>query len=437
MAHDRRLSTLEASFLEMEGPGIPMHVAGVSMVGGPPISLSDLRELITRRVRRLPVFHRRVGGGLLGVARASWIGARLDIDEHLFHHRLVAPGRMRDLCALCARIQETPLSRDQPLWEVHLIDGLASGDQALVIKTHHAITDGLAGVEVAQSIFDPPDGSPRPRLHETRFGTKINALGITAAQSLLGLAYQLAGGPLAAPGPFNGPVGPHRAFGATALPMEAIRRVKQRVGGSVDDLIVATVAAGLYRHLVDAGHPAIPRGLRAMLPVSTRHSGRAVQLGNQVSSIFIDLPMRSDDVAELVPEIARAKTTLRMAYASEGGTLLVEAAGLLPAPLHGRLMRLVSSLPFAHLVLSDIPGADVQLRLLGRPVKVSYPMMPLTRNIGLSIAAVSGAESVGIGVTADPSLVPSPQRIATAIGRAFTAAERVGGTRSLRRKAAA
>lgn len=436
MAGDRRLSALESSFLEIEAPGRPMQVAGVSIVGGPAISLADLRDLLTKRVRRLPMFHRRLSGDVFGLTRGSWVGSRLDIDNHVFHHRLASPGRMRDLWALCAAIHETPLCREHPLWQVHLIDGLAGGDQALMIKTHHAITDGLAGIQIAEVVFDPLDGSPRPRLPETRFGTARNTGGLTAVQGLLGLAYQAAGGPLAAPGPFNGPVGAHRAFGATSIPMDAVRRVKRRVGGTVDDVIVATVAAGLYRHLVDAGYPEIPRGLRAMLPVSTRRARPGMQLGNQVSSIFIDLPMRSDDVEELVPEIARAKSTLRAAHASEGGALLIEAAGLLPSPVHARLMRLVSALPFAHLVLSDVPGPDVQLRLLGRPVKVCYPMMPLTGNVGLSIAAISLAGSIGIGVTADPNLVPSPQRIATAIGRVFTAMAPARAARRVTRKAA-
>lgn len=413
-----------------------MHVAGVSIVGGPPIPLPELRDLITKRLRRLTSFHRRVAGDKFGLGRGSWIGGRVDVDDHLFRHRLRPPGRIRDLLALCARIQETPLSRDQPLWELHFVDGLQHGDQALLIKTHHAITDGLAGIEIAEVVFDPPEGAQRPRLPETRFGMTRSTPGLVAAQSLLGLAYQVAGGPISSPGPFNGPVGPHRAFGAAALPMDALRRLKRRLGGSIDDVIVSTVAAGLYRYLVEAAYPEIPRGLRAMLPVSTRRAGRGVQLGNQVSSIFIDLPMRSPDVAELLPEIAHAKATLRMAHASAGGTLLVEAASLLPSPLHGLVMRLASSLPFAHLVLSDVPGPDLPLRLLGRPVKVCYPLMPLTRNVGLSIAAISLSGAVGIGVTADPNLVPSPQRIATAIARAFAAAEPARSARALLHQAA-
>lgn len=424
MAHDRALSALEASFLNLEAPETPMHVAGVTIFDGTPrVTLDDLRVLLHSRLHRLPKFRQRVSTNLLGVTRERWTPGRVNLDEHLFHHRLRAPGRMSDMFALCGRIHETPLDRGRPLWEVHLIDGLDGHDQALLVKTHHAITDGLAGIEVAEVLFDPVDGGPRPSVPETRFATVKAMPGLSAVQSVLGLAFMAAGGPLALPGPFNGPVGMHRTFGATTLSMDAVTRAKRRLGGSVDDVIVATVAAGLYRYLVDVRYAEIPHALRAMLPVSTRGAERAIRLGNRVSSIFVDLPMHTADPAEVLPAIAHAKATLRLAHAAAGGSLLVEAAALLPAPLHRPAMRIVSALPFAHVVLSDVPGPELPLQVLGHRIKACYPLMPLTANIGLSIAAISLGGAVGIGVTADPGLVPDPQRVATAIGRAFATLE--------------
>lgn len=424
MARDRSLSAVEASFLDLEAPETPMHVAGVTIFAGtPPVTLADLRVLLRSRLRRLPRFGQRVTSRRLGLARGRWTRARVDLDDHLFHHTLRGPGRLTDLYALCGRIHETPLDRSRPMWEVHLIDGLENGDQALLVKTHHSVTDGLAGIEVAEVLFDPAEGAPRPGLPRTRFAMATASPAVSVLQSVLGLAYLAAGGPLAVPGPFNGPVGPHRVFSATSLPMDAVRRAKRRLGGSVDDVVVATVAAGLYRYLVDVRYPEIPHALRAMLPVSTRGAERGIHLGNHVSSIFVDLPMRSRYIPDLLPAITQAKATLRIAHAAAGGSLLVELSGLVPPPFHRPLMQVVSAMPFAHLVLSDVPGPDVPLRLLGRPIRACYPLMPLTGNVGLSIAAISMGGSVGIGVTADPGLVPNPQRVAAAIGRAFAALE--------------
>ncbi len=418
------MTSLEASFLALESPGIPMHVGGLVLLDGrQPVAFDELRELLAPRLRRLPKFRQRIAGGALGLTRPRWTSARLDLDAHLFHHRLHAPGRLHELFALAARIHETLLPRDQPLWEMHLVDGVNGHDQALLIKTHHAITDGLAGIEIAEVLFDPDRGNGRPPLPATRFATTPPLPGWAAVQAALGVAYATAGGPLALPGPFNGPVGPHRAFGATAISLDAVRGAKRLMGSSIDDVIVATVGAGLFRYLREVGYPEIPHALRVMLPVSTRRPEKRVRLGNSVSSIFIDLPMRTTDLAELVPAVAHAKATVRAAHAAAGGTALVELAAMLPAPVHRPLLQIVSALPFAHVVLSDVPGPDSPMNLLGRRITACYPLMPLTRDIGLSIATVGMAGRIGIGVTADPCLVPNPQRVANAIGRAFGAFE--------------
>jgi hypothetical protein len=139
---------------------------------------------------------------------------------------------------------------------------------------------------------------------------------------------------------------------------------------------------------------------------------------NEVSAIFIDLPMDIDDLPTLVCRIAEAKATLRTAHAAEGSAMAVQAAGLLPAPLHAALLKAVSGFPFANLVLSDVPGPDQPLYLLGRRIAACYPLMPLAPSVGLSIASVGMGDAIGVGLTADPMLVPDVQRIASAIEHA-------------------
>jgi hypothetical protein len=152
--------------------------------------------------------------------------------------------------------------------------------------------------------------------------------------------------------------------------------------------------------------------LRAMLPVSTRPSGDGSQLGNQVTAVFIDLPLDSSDLPTLVQRIATAKSNLRSAHAAAGMSMLIEAAGHLPSPLHYAVARMASSLPTYNLVISDVPGPDEPLFVLGRRVEACYPMIPLSASAGLSVAAVSIAGQVGFGIVADPNLVPQPKRLA-------------------------
>jgi len=412
------MTALEASFLALERPGLPMHVAGVVVIEpGKPVTMDELRLMVATRIRRLPRFRQRARFRPLGLARPEWVRVpRVGLGRHLYHHHLPEVGRSARLNELCGRIHETLLPRDRPLWEMHLIDGLDGGGQALVVKTHHAITDGLAGIEVAEALFDRAPSSPRRlELPPTRFAGAGAPSPFTALQSLLGVAFTAAGGPLALQGPFNGPVGAHRAFAMATLRMDAIRRAKQEFGGSVDDVMLAVVAAGLRRYLRGVRYPDVPHALRAMLPVSTRPSAGKAHLGNHVTSVFVDLPMGTDELPELVRSIAASKSTLRSSHAAGGMAMLIEAAGMLPNPLHGAVVRFAAGLPYANLVLSDVPGPDEPLFLLGHRIVACYPMIPLPPGIGLSIATVSMGGMMGVGVTADPGLIPNPQRLATAI----------------------
>jgi diacylglycerol O-acyltransferase len=427
------LTALEASFLAIERPGLPMHVAGLAVFdassgSGGALSLKDLRRLVASRLSRLPKFRQRVCFGHLGIARPRWVEvADLDVDAHLFEHRLASPGRSSQLSELCAQIHAELLPRDQPLWQIHLIDGLADERQAVVVKCHHAITDGIAGIHVAEVLFErarPHRKWVNGGLPALRFARPRKRTVIGIAQALLGAAFTIAGGPIAMQGPYNGIVGPRRAFAMATFPVEIIRQLKRRFGASVDDVVLAVVAAGLSRELKHEGYTGLPHAMRAMIPVSTRLSAGGTQLGNEVTAIFVDLPLDASDPAALIRRIAMSKSTLRSTHAAAGMSMLIEAAGLLPRPLHETVVRFVSALPSENLVLSDVPGPDEPLFLLGRRILATYPMIPLPPAVGLSVAAVSLGGQMGLGIVADPDLVPKPQRLAAEIEAAVRAFER-------------
>jgi diacylglycerol O-acyltransferase / wax synthase len=423
MSSSERLSAIEASFVGLEQPGMPMHVAGlVIFKGSKPVTMRELRRLATSRLKGIIRFRQRVRTTFPG-GRLVWEPAGpIRQNAHVFHHVLLPPGRDSQLHQLCAAIHEQPLDRSRPLWQLHLIDGLSGGRQALLMKTHHALTDGLAGMEAAEMLFDPAPNQPRPQVPVMRFAQNCSAPSQWAVvQGLLGLTVTVVGGPLAIEGPFNGHVSGQRAFGTATLSMAEVSRVKRSLGVSVDDVLAATVATGIGRYLRDTRYPEIPEALRAMLPVSTRRAGKEGGVRNDVTAVFIDLPIDTDDLRAIAVRIRSSKTRLRTAHAVRGSSMAVEAAGLLPAPLHRALLGLISDLPFANLILSDVPGPKQHLYFLGRRISACYPMMPLSRNVGLSIAAISMGGAVGIGVTADPSLVPDAQRLADAIEEAWTA----------------
>ena len=195
------MTALESSFLSIERRALPMHVAGVVVfdASSGPVTAKELRRLVTSRLSRLPRYRQRVGSRWAGLRRPEWVDvADLDVEAHLFHHRLRSPGGPSQLNDLCSRIHEELLPRDRPLWQIHLIDGLAGGRQALVIKTHHAITDGIAGIKIAEIMFDRAGsarnvpGTGLPSLH---FGPAAAPSVLALAQAGLGLAFTAAGGP--------------------------------------------------------------------------------------------------------------------------------------------------------------------------------------------------------------------------------------------------
>jgi diacylglycerol O-acyltransferase / wax synthase len=410
MAVGDPVTPIEAAFLAMEKPGLPMHVAGVLLVhGDPPVTIAEVREQLESRLRRLPRFRQRL-------SRGRWVRARrVDLKHHVWHHSLNGAGTMPQLRELCARIHEQPLHRDRPLWEVHLIDGLHGHDQAVVVKTHHAITDGIAGVEVAEALLDREPAWRCLDQPVPSFGQHSQHSGLAAAlQSVFGAAVTAAGGPIALDSPFNGPVGPRRSFAVTDIPLRVVREAKHRFGCTVDDVVVAIAAAGLGAYLRETGYPDPPRSLRAMLPVSTC-AGRPGGLGNHVTAVFVDLPMNVDDLHTLVQVIASEKSILRTAHAAAGVEMIVRATGLLPGALQRSLVRLAAGQRGANLVLSDVPAPDAPMFLLGRRITGTYPMMPLGGDIGLSIAVLGMAGKLCVGVTVDPDLVPGAQRVAKAI----------------------
>jgi diacylglycerol O-acyltransferase / wax synthase len=417
----KRLSALEASFLAIEHPGLPMHVAAVAILEAGArngLTVDSLQRLIAARLSRMPRFRQRVRFAPFSLARPEWVPVpRLDLTRHLYHHRLPARADQQDLFNLCGEIQESLLPRDLPLWQMHLIDGLP-GRQALVVKTHHAITDGVGGVELAEAILEPLPGQPKSRRapRVTHFASATNSPS-SWLEALLGVAFTAASGPIALASPFNGRVGPQRVFGTATLSMDQVKQVKAYLGVSVDDVLLASVAIGLRRYF-RAHRLRAPRAMRTMVPASTRPTSTQMS-GNHVTSIFIDLPLDTPDLAACCRRIAISKAVLKTVHAGAGMSMLIEGAGWLPSPLHDALVRLVNALPFANLVLSDVPGVPEPRFLLGHRVLATYPMIPLPARVGVSIAAISQGGRMGVGVVADPAFVPDPAHLGRLIEEAL------------------
>jgi diacylglycerol O-acyltransferase len=415
------LAPLDASFLLLERTWAPMHYGGLSILAPRPegpITEADLRKAAGARLRRLPRLRQRPVLPWRGLRHVVWEPAPVDLERQVRGHRLPAPGDEPALCHLLGLLHASPLDHRLPLWELHLISGLADGRQAVLMKVHHAVADGIGGLDVAEALFDAGSGGRRaPR--ETRPAPVPGWL--AALQAVQGTATFLAGG-LGPPVPlFNRPVGPRRAFAYVDLGAAEIASAKHRTGGTLDDVLLDIVARGLARHLaLSSNH--LPERVRVMVPVSTRTLGGGPG-GNQVGMEFIDLPLRLEPDA-FVSQVAARKSRLRNEHEAPALAALVRLSGSLPAPLQGAAARLATGSPTFNLVVSDIPGPLRPYRLLGAQVEGMYPLMPLAPACGLSIAALSSAGRVGIGVTADPAQCPDVAGLAAELRAAAQAAAR-------------
>jgi len=419
------LSPMDASFLHLERTWAPMHFAGLSILDpadrpGGAITEAELREVADRRFRRLPRLRLRPVFPWHGLRHAVWEHASADLDWHVRRHQL-ATGDTEALLGLVGRLHAAPLDHRRPLWELHLIDGLDHGRQAILMKVHHSIADGIGGLDVAEALFDP---RPHSRAAGRRAAAPAPVPAWLAGLQLLEGAGRFVLGGLSPDLPlFNRPVGPRRQFAIASISAADLQAAKHRLGGTVDDVLLEVVAEGLARHLERTSN-SLPKGVRVMVPVSTRRlAGRGS--GNHVTAMFFDLPLGADPDA-FVERVSALKGVLRQEHVGPALAALVEASGRLPAPLQGLAVRLATSLPTCNLVVSDIPGPAEPYRLLGARVEAMYPLMPLAPTAGVSVAALNVGGVVGVGVTADPAQLRDPGGLAAEIAEA---ASRLGRSR--------
>lgn len=422
---------MDGAFLVFERPGLPMHVGSLAIYdsrarAAGAIRLPELRRHLAQRLASMPRFHQRLATSFFDLGRPHWVRVpRLDLGRHVVGERLPRGCDWDGLLEVVASLHAEPLERERPLWRMVVLDGLPEGRQAVVTLTHHAITDGLAGLDLAEAILEPAAGSrPPAALPAAGLSARVSSPVEDGLRAALGAGHFVAAGPLALPGPFNGAVGPERALATADLPRTSVLEIKRHLGGTVDDVALATVALAVGRHLRRHRGERIPERLRTMVPVSTRTAAQVHAPGNQVSAFFVDLPLRAGPV-DCLHEIATAKSLRRSWHEALGVGAVVKGSALIP-PLMGLTSRWLTYAPlaFAHLIVSDIPGPSQQLALLGAPLVGMYPLMPLAPGCGLSIALLALGENVGVGLTADPALVPDLAGLAREITAAFASLER-------------
>lgn len=432
-----RLSALDAAFLQLEDASAHMHVGAVLLFEGEAPSYDDLADMIASRLHRLPRYRQRLAWPAGGLLRPCWVDdPRFDVRFHLRHAALPRPRSERQLRALAGRLFGEPLDRDRPLWEIHLVDGVGRDRFGLVAKIHHALADGISGVDIAALLLDvepdfdsteraPAWSPPPPPTTAQLVGEAAAAQARDAAAALRRFAdaarrpdrTALAAARTARdatdlvearldsapPSPYNRPIGARRRYVWTRIDLDRVRAVKDRAGATINDVVLAGVTGALRRHLVRNGHAVDGLVLKAMVPVSTRADDERGALGNRITSVYPPLPVHLEDPSERLAAVMRGMAETKGSGQAAGTEAIVAAGQLLPPPVMALVARQMASARLFNVTVTNIPGPPVPLYLLGRRMADVFPLVPLARDHALGIAVMSydGALDVGLLACAD------------------------------------
>jgi WS/DGAT/MGAT family acyltransferase len=443
-AYDR-LSSLDRTFLLYESPSAHMHVAGASIFEVGPLRRRDggldiarIRAYIEARLARIPRYRQIVRNTPFGAP--IWVDDRFfNLEYHVRHTSLPRPGADAQLKALCGRLFSQPLDRARPLWEIWVVEGLDAGDQfAFISKIHHAMVDGVSAVDLLEVLlthepvteFEPakpwvprpaPGGrtlaledvgafvrapldlarrAPALLADVFRAGSEVRA----AVRGLADLTLKTIRRPSQTP--FNKRIGPHRRFDWLNMDLGAIKAVRRAFGGSINDVVLATVAGGVRRFLEHRGLSPDKVEFRVMAPVSVRPLEARGTLGNQVAAWMVPLPIGEPDPRRRLSTIQQTTARLKKEKNALGARLLTDMVGWAPSTLLSLAARLPwRDLPF-NMIVTNVPGPQRPVYLLGAKMITDYGLVPLAQHVGLGIVLVSYEGKLSWGFNADWDVVP-------------------------------
>jgi diacylglycerol O-acyltransferase / wax synthase len=436
MANPDRLTGLDSSFLHLERDATHMHVAGCMVFDGPAPGYDELIGQVVSRLHLVPRYRQRLAFVPLQQGRPVWVDdPHFNVACHVRHTALPSPGGEEQLKQLCGRVFSQALDRSRPLWETWLVEGLSDDRFALLSKTHHALVDGVSGVDIATVLFDaspdpvpvaPPEREwiPRPLptgaqlladalleratvpaeivrgVRATLRGPRHVAARLGRAVSGVGAVARLAAA-TAPESPLNVRIGPHRRFTWVRGDLAQFKAVKNALGGTVNDVVLAAVAGALGRYLRVHGEATEDTILRAMVPVSVRADVERGALGNRVAAMWVPLPVGLDDPVQRLLTISREMDGIKESGQAVGAQVLTELTGFAPPTIMAQAARLQARQRLFNLVVTNVPGPQMPLYMLGRQLHAMYPMVPLAANQALGIAIMSYNGQLNFGLNAD------------------------------------
>ena len=453
----RRLSGIDAAFLYLERKEIPLNIAGVCVFDGI-VPFKEFVVALDSKLHLIPRYRQVIVDPPFHIGYPTWEDDQaFHIRRHIFRARVEPPGGQAELEALASRILSQVMDRSKPLWDIHVVEGLADGRGAIIARIHHALADGVAGTSLMKIMLDAtPNGSkavrkPRfrpqpPQPNHSVADALANAMHsslesmIAVEAVLMDLAKSLFEErtqdalqkvitllpELAASSDrfvFNKPCTGERKFCWTEFSLADVQSIRESAGGTVNDVILTIVTRAVAAYVKLHGEPVAGRFVRVVCPVSVRQNDQGESLGNQISFLPVALPLGIEDPIEMLHAVSLRTEIMKNARAAHLVALMAGFLGAAPPPLQaffwGTIPQVTLPLSLLNLICTNVPGSPTALYAVGRKMVASYPHVPTGYELGVNVAVQSYDGNLYCGLTADAQVVPDAEKLRDFIQKSF------------------
>jgi len=459
--HLDRLTAVDASFLTNESSNSHMHVGAILIFEGPPPNYVDLVEHVRSRLRLVPRFRQRLVVPPLEAGRPLWADdVNFNLSYHIRHTALPQPGGEAQLKRLAGRVFSQQLDRSKPLWEMWLAQGLERDRFAILTKTHHAMVDGVSGVDIGTVLFDferdpetaavEDDWVPQPEPGTTELVARGIADAVAAPVALAERAVDAVRNPettarkavealeglseivsaFADPAPdvpLNLEIGPHRRYVWARSELATFKRIKDSLGGTVNDVVLAVVTGTLRNWLDRRGIRTEGLELRALVPVSIRGEDERGNLGNRIALMRGPLPVYVEDPVRRLRVISEEMEGLKRSKQALGAEVISRFNDFAPPTLLAQASRINFSTRLFNTIVTNVPGPQMPLYVLGREMEEAFPVAFLPQNHALAVAIMSYNGKVGFGLLADYDSMEDVELLSEGIAGSLAELEQAAG----------
>ena len=468
---NRRLTSMDSSFLYFEKKEATMHIGSVSLFEGE-IPFEDFVAMIDSKMHLLPRYQQVVVPDPFNLGHPTWEDDHnFNIRNHIFKLQIDAPGGEKELIDLAGRIFTPMMERDKPLWDIYLVYGLEGKRTAMIARVHHCMVDGMSGVDLLKIILDfspevkpievkptprvrQPQADPTRRLFDSILGgmqegmdrwmefqngllTLTKALTDEASRGAMrNISSELP--KIAAPAaalPFNSPLGGQKRLVWNTFHFAEARAIRGSLGGTVNDVVLTALSGAVARYAASHNHPIEGRNVRVMVPVSLRQADQHGALGNLVSVLPVEIPLDLKDPVERLRYINQKTSAMKAGRVAEGLNLFSALMGILPPPMQALMGALSTAnlpMPAFNIISTNVPGPQVPMYAMGKRMIAYYPYVPVGFGLGCGCAILSYDQHLYFGLTADTKAMPDVEHLRDLLYESFYELRKAAGVEEIK-----